>query len=374
ASTASVASLAMVASSASANSLKADIPSQAAISLATRFGSVLNSAMLALLVIPDLPAEDADGSILTYALAEESDLVTMAADGTLSLTEAGITALAEAAGEGESLALSLALTVSDGTASSETTLDLTLDTEGVSVIDTESLAWGYGTDEADLMAASDILDAAQAAGTAETGTEEESDDEDEDGAEVRPVTLYGGAGDDTLVGGDGDDTLYGGEGNDFLDGGAGSDSLCGGEGHDILVWDAADAVLDGGAGMDLLVSADAGMPSLADLLDGASDAAPKVSGIEMLLRGDALADVSSRQDVLDLLARSNASIDEETGAVTLGEGWTSAGQNTGSGGTMTEVWQYAGDGRPLVLETLAPQADEAGEVQAAVLVLNTTAV
>ncbi|MFI5378242.1 MAG: C2 family cysteine protease [Tepidisphaerales bacterium] len=40
-----------------------------------------------------------------------------------------------------------------------------------------------------------------------------------------PVTLYGGAGNDTLIGGSGDDVLYGGPGNDYLDGGAGNDTL-----------------------------------------------------------------------------------------------------------------------------------------------------
>ncbi|MBC7739820.1 MAG: Hint domain-containing protein [Candidatus Saccharibacteria bacterium] len=62
-------------------------------------------------------------------------------------------------------------------------------------------------------------------------------------AATAPVTLFGGAGNDTITGGllndslsgdDGNDRIYGGSGNDTLLGGIGSDMLAGGAGNDIL--------------------------------------------------------------------------------------------------------------------------------------------
>ncbi|MDO5536964.1 MAG: hypothetical protein Q4F72_05510, partial [Desulfovibrionaceae bacterium] len=176
-----------------------------------------------------------------------------------------------------------------------------------------------------------------------------------------------------LFGGDGDDTLYGLAGDDFLDGGAGADSLYGGEGNDILVWDADDLVIDGGEGTDMLVSSDTAMPSLADLLDGTADG-PKVTDIEILLKGDALAGVESRQDVLDVLAGADASLDEDEGSITLGEGWSSVSGPAGGDGAQTQVWQYQGQDSTLTLETTLQVTQESGTVEAAVLVLNTTSV
>jgi Ca2+-binding RTX toxin-like protein len=60
---------------------------------------------------------------------------------------------------------------------------------------------------------------------------------------VIPVTMRGGAGNDTLVGGSGPDKLIGGEGNDRLIGGRGDDQLYGGPGRDTMF---------GGPGNDLL--------------------------------------------------------------------------------------------------------------------------
>jgi Ca2+-binding RTX toxin-like protein len=69
-----------------------------------------------------------------------------------------------------------------------------------------------------------------------------------------PVTLDGGAGNDTLQGGPGADTLTGGDGNDALDGRDGPDHLYGGAGDDNLNGDAnkdpSPDVIDGGPGAD----------------------------------------------------------------------------------------------------------------------------
>ena len=49
-----------------------------------------------------------------------------------------------------------------------------------------------------------------------------------------PITLNGGAGNDTLIGGAGDDRLNGGLDNDLLTGNSGNNSLDGGPGVDLL--------------------------------------------------------------------------------------------------------------------------------------------
>jgi Ca2+-binding RTX toxin-like protein len=58
-----------------------------------------------------------------------------------------------------------------------------------------------------------------------------------------PVTLMGGAGNDSLVGGIGSDYLSGGAGDDFLAGSIGNDTLDGGDGTDTLRGDQGDDVL-----------------------------------------------------------------------------------------------------------------------------------
>jgi RTX calcium-binding nonapeptide repeat (4 copies) len=69
-----------------------------------------------------------------------------------------------------------------------------------------------------------------------------------------PVTMRGGAGDDTLLGGSGPDKLIGGEGDDRLVGGQGDDLLFGGEGKDVLIGGPGDDVLRGGYGEDTLTA------------------------------------------------------------------------------------------------------------------------
>jgi uncharacterized protein YkwD len=70
---------------------------------------------------------------------------------------------------------------------------------------------------------------------------------------TRPVTVWGGAGNDLIVAGQGPETVYGGAGNDVIYGGAGKDRLYGEGGNDILVAGSGPTLLDGGAGTNLLV-------------------------------------------------------------------------------------------------------------------------
>lgn len=69
-----------------------------------------------------------------------------------------------------------------------------------------------------------------------------------------PVTLNGGAGDDTLTGGRGRDLLIGGTGNDSADGNGGRDRIRLGAGADRFAWNPGDGSdsFDGGAGDDAL--------------------------------------------------------------------------------------------------------------------------
>jgi Ca2+-binding RTX toxin-like protein len=61
-----------------------------------------------------------------------------------------------------------------------------------------------------------------------------------------PVSVLGGAGNDTITGGSGNDSIFGGDGNDSIHGGAGNDSLEGDLGNDTLNGDAGDDNLNGG--------------------------------------------------------------------------------------------------------------------------------
>lgn len=67
-----------------------------------------------------------------------------------------------------------------------------------------------------------------------------------------PVTMRGGAGDDTLIGGSGPDMLLGGDGDDRLAGGRGADILYGGRGGDVLIGGPGNDALRGGPGEDVL--------------------------------------------------------------------------------------------------------------------------
>jgi hypothetical protein len=67
-----------------------------------------------------------------------------------------------------------------------------------------------------------------------------------------PVTMRGGAGDDTLVGGGGADKLLGGEGGDRLVGRGGGDLIFGGPGNDSIYGGSGEDTLRGGPGNDFL--------------------------------------------------------------------------------------------------------------------------
>jgi Ca2+-binding RTX toxin-like protein len=67
-----------------------------------------------------------------------------------------------------------------------------------------------------------------------------------------PVSIAGGAGDDTILGGPGNDTLGGGPGNDSISGGPGDDVIRGGLGNDTLGGGQGNDQVFGGAGANLL--------------------------------------------------------------------------------------------------------------------------
>lgn len=83
----------------------------------------------------------------------------------------------------------------------------------------------------------------------------------------KPVTLRGGAGDDTIKGGAQGDSLLGEDGNDNLDGNDGNDMIRGGAGIDSMYGDTGDDTLDGQNDDDDLFSGGGGIDTaLADLL------------------------------------------------------------------------------------------------------------
>src|SRR4051812_17284803 len=71
----------------------------------------------------------------------------------------------------------------------------------------------------------------------------------------RPLTVYGGRGDDTIRGSDGNDVLFGGRGDDNIDGARGADTEILGRGSDTAVWLPGEGsdVIDGGRGSDMLM-------------------------------------------------------------------------------------------------------------------------
>ena len=105
-------------------------------------------------------------------------------------------------------------------------------------------------------------------------------------------------GNDILFGGTGDDVLLGMGGDDYIDGGAGEDAIFGGSGNDIIVYDSNDYLVSGGSGIDFMVSDDNNL-TLSSLLNNSVDDKPLVSGIEVLLKGDAALSLTS----LDQLAK-----------------------------------------------------------------------
>ena len=105
-------------------------------------------------------------------------------------------------------------------------------------------------------------------------------------------------GDDRLFGGTGDDVLLGMGGDDYIDGGAGEDAIFGGSGNDIIVYDSNDYLVSGGSGIDFMVSDDTNL-TLNSLLDNSVGGKPLVSGIEVLLKGDAALSLTSIQELAD---------------------------------------------------------------------------
>ena len=105
-------------------------------------------------------------------------------------------------------------------------------------------------------------------------------------------------GDDRLFGGTGDDVLLGMGGDDYIDGGEGSDAIFGGRGNDIIVYDSNDYLVSGGSGIDFMVSDDTNL-RLNSLLDNSVGGKPLVSGIEVLLKGDAALSLTSIQELAD---------------------------------------------------------------------------
>src|SRR5262245_64473519 len=76
-----------------------------------------------------------------------------------------------------------------------------------------------------------------------------------DSSSTVPVTIDGGAGDDTIIGGGGADILYAGAGNDIVTGGRGNDTAFLGAGNDRFIWNPGDGsdVVEGQSGFDTLV-------------------------------------------------------------------------------------------------------------------------
>ena len=105
-------------------------------------------------------------------------------------------------------------------------------------------------------------------------------------------------GNDQLFGGVGNDVLLGMGGDDYLDGGAGEDAIFGGAGNDIIVYDKADYLVSGGSGIDFMVSDDKNL-TLDSLLNNTGSDKPLVSGIEVLLKGDAALSLTSIQELAD---------------------------------------------------------------------------
>ena len=104
-------------------------------------------------------------------------------------------------------------------------------------------------------------------------------------------------GNDQLFGGVGNDVLLGMGGDDYLDGGTGEDAIFGGAGNDIIVYDSNDYLVSGGSGIDFMVSDDTNLTLSSLLTNTGSDNKPLVSGIEVLLKGDAALSLTSLEQL-----------------------------------------------------------------------------
>jgi CSLREA domain-containing protein len=126
----------------------------------------------------------------------------------------------------------IAITASDGTAKSTTTIQVIVGTDKKETI--------KGTDGSDMifgLNGDDTINAGNSNDLVCGGN----------GGGV----INGGAGDDTLDGGNGNDTLRGDDGNDILRGGQGNDRLEGGNNDDTLTGGTGTDGFDGGSGTDV---------------------------------------------------------------------------------------------------------------------------
>lgn len=150
-----------------------------------------------------------------------------------------------------------------------------------------------------------------------------------DGLFTGPVSVIGGAGNDTLnglpasiplhlAGNDGNDTLTGGSAADTIDGAAGADSIVGGAGGDVLTGGDDNDHIDGGSGADS-IDGDAGDDNLIggdgnDTLNGAAGADSLNGGA-----GDDILNASVGDDSLDG-GSGNDELDGSDGADVLAGG------------------------------------------------------
>lgn len=157
-------------------------------------------------------------------------------------------------------------------------------------------------------------------------------------------TLTGSAGDDSISGLAGVDKLYGMDGADTLDGGAGADSLYGGTGNDRVIYDATDRLVEGGAGTDTLVISAAVSANLAasDQVSGGSSA---VTGFENIDASAALAAV-----VLSGSSGANSLIGGAGADVITGRG--GADVLTGNAGADRFVFLSSADSTALAADSI----------------------
>ncbi len=99
-----------------------------------------------------------------------------------------------------------------------------------------------------------------------------------------PVSVLGGAGNDSIIGGSGNDTLDGGDGLDTLLGTGGDDVILGGAGDDCLRGGSGNDSLDGGAGNDQIFGEGSSFDTLRgglgnDTLDGGAGTSDLLSEI-----------------------------------------------------------------------------------------------